>query len=215
MSFTFTAKQVGALITKVDGRTLRSAIQTAVVHVIGHAMAYGHSPLANALDERMALTPMMKRHQKAVRRYLTTYGPFVVKEEVGLVFDKVKRDKLIDGGYAFEVFAEEAAMWDDEPRSEDGAKGPAPFDLFTQLVKLADTAEKKSLKGQCLEAGLIDQIKALCGHWAGQKAIAKAAADAKVGQGSPAAVPALPAGIEAAAKAQVAVDAAMAEPALV
>jgi len=213
MSFKFTAKQVTATINKVDGRTLRSAIQTAVVHVIGHAMEFGHSPLVNALDERLQLSPMMKRHQKTVRRYLTTHGPFVFKDEVGLLFDKAKRDKLNEGGYDFATFAEEAAMWDDEPASD--AKAAAPFDLFTQLVKLADTAEKKSLKGQCLEAGLIDQIKALCGHWAGLKAVAKAAEAAKAGQGSPATVPALPAGIEAAAVAQAAVEAALAEPALV
>jgi len=173
MSFNQTAKQVSASITKVDGKALRTAIQTACVHVIGHAMEHGHSPLANALDDRMNLSPMLKRCNKAVQSFLVGNGPFNYSKDTGYVFSKVKRDAMRDDGYEFDSFAEGAPMWDDVVTQD---KKDATFDAFKKLEKLVQQAERKVQSGECIDAALVPYMKALLGQYAGRKAIATASA---------------------------------------
>ncbi len=175
MGFTSTSRQVSALITKVDGRNLRAAIQTAAVHVIGHAMEHGHSPLANALDDRMALSPMLKRLQPRVQSFLTKNGPFNYSKDTGYVFSKAKRDAMREDGYAFESFASDAPAWDDVPVTE---RKEHALDVFKEVERLIDRATKKQVQGLCIDAAMIDYLRALCGQYAGKKAIAEAQAKA-------------------------------------
>jgi hypothetical protein len=171
MSFNQTAKQVTATINKVDGRALRAAVQAACIHVIGHALEFGHSPLANALDDRMTTSPMLKRCQRLVQAFLTSYGPFNYSKDTGYVFSKIKRDKIKDEGYEFEEFEANAPMWDDVERKERTA---TTVDAFKDLEKLVARLEKKVLAGEVISADLIPYMKALLGKYAGNKAIEQA-----------------------------------------
>ena len=171
MNFPFTAKQVTATIDRVDGRGLRSAIQTACLDIIGHAMEHGHSPLAGRLDDRMTLSPMMKRHAPAVQKFLTGYGPFNHSKDTGFVFSKAKRDALNEDKYEFEAYTLGLPFWDEATKAE---KKTETFDVFKEVEKLIARAAKKEAEGHCIDSAMIEYLKALCGQYAGRKAISAA-----------------------------------------
>jgi hypothetical protein len=177
MSFTVTTKQVAANIRKIDGKALRNTIQTACVHVVGHAMEFGHSPLANALADQMNLIPMTRKLAPMAIQFLTKNGPLNYSKDTGFVFSKAKRDAMNAAGYDFEEFVLSAPQWDDQPKAE---RKDEPLDLLKMLEKLADSAAKKSEQGKCIDAELIPYIRALIGQYAGKKLLAKAAAEAAV-----------------------------------
>ena len=177
MAFSATQKQVSGLIAKVDGRSLRNAVQAACIHVIGHAMEYGHSPLANALDSRMGSTPMTKKLAPQVARFLGTYGPFNYSESTGYVFSKAKRDVLNEEGYVWEEFSEAPpAFWDEDIS---GVKAIKAFDLFKAIESAVNRAAKKAAAGLCTDPGMIEYAQAFLGQYAGRKAVAAAQAAAK------------------------------------
>ena len=171
MTFTYTAKQVAATITQVDGKALRGAVQTACLHVIGHAMEHGHSPLADALDDRMNLSPMMKRHAPAVQKFLAGNGPFNHSKDTGFVFSKAKRDALNEDEYDFDAYTSGLPYWDDATKAE---KKAVDLDVFKEVEKLIARAAKKEAEGHCIDAAMIEYLKALCGQYAGRKAVAAA-----------------------------------------
>ena len=175
MAFTLTTKQVVATIVKVDGKALRTAIQAASINVLGHAMEYGHSPLAGALDDRMNISPMMRRHAPAVQKFLTTFGPFNFSKDTGYVFSKAKRDALNEESYDFDEYTAGLPMWDDVVKAE---KKETTFDTFKEVEKLIVRATKKEAEGNCIDAEMIAFLTALCGQYAGRKIIAAAQATA-------------------------------------
>jgi hypothetical protein len=176
MSFNATTKQVTAAIRKIDGKALRNHIQTAAVHVIGHAMQYGHSPLANALADQMQLIPMTRKLAPMVISFLTKNGPFNYGKDTGFVFAKSKRDAMNEDGYDFEAFVLTCPQWDEQAKAD---KKDATLDLVKAVEALVGKAEKKSIDGHVVDAELIPFLKALLGQYAGKKILAKAAADAK------------------------------------
>lgn len=171
MAFNQTTKQVTASINRIDAKKLRSDVQNACINVIGHAMEFGSSPLVETLTERMALSPMMKKLAPLVSAYLKEYGPFVHAKDTGWQFSKAKRAALIEAGYNFDAFKEDAPMWDDVAKAEKKAE---PLDLFKELGKLADKAERMVVAGRCIEPELIPLIRALMGQYAGRKVVAEA-----------------------------------------
>lgn len=175
MAFSNTAKQVTALIGKVDGRTLRAAIQQAAVHVVGHAMQHGHSPLVIALSDRMELSPMLRKLQKPLVSFLTKNGPFTHGAK-GFEFSKAKRDALVEEGYTWEAFESEAPAWDDEAKA-------APKDEALDLVKAVESliakANKKIGEGKCLDADLAPRLGALLGQYVGRKVVEAASVSSK------------------------------------
>jgi hypothetical protein len=177
MSFTATTKQVTATIRKIDGKALRNNIQTAAVHVIGHAMEFGHSPLANALADQLQLIPMTRKLSPMVIAFVTKNGPLNFSKDTGFVFSKAKRDAMREAGYDYETFVLEAPQWDDQPKAE---RKDEPLDVLKALEKLADSAAKKAEAGKCIDAELIPYIRALIGQYAGKKVLAAAAAAAAV-----------------------------------
>jgi hypothetical protein len=190
--FNATAKQVTATIGKIDGRALRNAIQTAAMHV----MAYGHSPLANTLNDRMQAIPMTRKLAPSVITFLTANGPLNYGASTGFVFSKAKRDKLVEafddgeGAFDYEAWALEVEQWDDMARADRKA---TTLDMVKAVDALVKKAEKKVVDGAVVDAELIPFLKALLGQYAGKKALAAASASsAQVAV--PAAVEASPVG---------------------
>lgn len=171
MAFTITQKQVAQSINRIDAKTLRAAIQTAAVNVIGHAMEHGSSPLVEQLMDRMDGVPMLAKLAPALSTFLQKQGPFVYGKATGWQFSKTKRAALVEAGYEFDTFAAECPMWDDASKAD---KTDKPFDLMKEVEKLIERAIKKESQGQCVEAGMIRYLQAVKSKYVADVALAKA-----------------------------------------
>ena len=178
MSFTKTAKQVQSTIKAIDPKKVRSQIQAACFEVCAHAMAYGSSPLADALTEKMASVPMLARLAPQVTRLLLAHGPFVFTKGVGFQFSKVKAEKIADEfgireSFDADAFSESLPAWDDQAKDEAKAKA---FDLQKELEALIKRAEGKIVKGECATASLLPYLMAANGQHAAHLLTAKVSA---------------------------------------
>ncbi len=173
MAFNQSAKQVTATIQRIDAKKLRGDIQRAIIHVIGHAMEYGTSPLVEKLNDQLQTTPMLRKLAPMVSGYLVKHGPFVYAKATGWQFSKAKKASMIEDEYSFEEFEASAPMWDDAEKAE---KKDVTLDAFKELAKLIDRLEKKSIDGKVVDAALIPYLKALSGQYAGRKVVEEAQA---------------------------------------
>lgn len=176
--FTKTAKQVASTIKAIDPKKVRAQIQTACFEVCAHAMAYGSSPLADALIEKMASVPMLARLTPQVSSFLLAYGPFTYTKGTGYQFSKVKAEKLaadfgIREEFDADAFLESLPAWDDQPKADAKAK---TFDLQKELETLIRKAEGKIAKGECMTASLLPYLMAANGQHAAHLLTAKVSA---------------------------------------
>lgn len=178
--FNGTQKQVTQRIAKIDARALSGVIQAACTNVIGHAMAYGHSPLGNALQDRMDSQPMLRKHSKTIVQFMTKHGPFNHSTDTGYVFSKAKRDALReeyadeDGAFNFDAWVIDVPHWDEQPKAD--REAGKPLDAFKALEKLADNIAKRAPLGTVINADLERYIRAVIAKYTSDQVMAKAQA---------------------------------------